>query len=251
MTSHQSVVTAPWYESNQPKQKKKNLQRDCQRYTAHAVLFMLFQFGMGGVGGMVGVEGRGFWGYPLSSAKSGTMSSAMSSGGGYPRSGAKSGARSGGGTPCPVPMLVPYSVPYPLSSPMSSGGAPCPVPGLGVPSFQSQIGGIGLCSPCLVPGPVGGGAPCPVPGPGGGLLVRPPLWTDKLKTLPSLTLRVWAVKSRRERKMFPFCKQLQRLRQQHQNPQQQSHQKHLPAQASYSWIVRRVCRIYHKEKAGI
>ena len=110
-------------------QDKKDLQRDRQRCTAHAVLVTLFWW----------------WG--------------------------------GGG--------------FPLFSPRSGGGSPCPVPGP-----------VGWGNPCPVPGLVGGGGPhCPVQGPvGGGETVHSHTWgppcgqTHKVKTLPSLTLRVWVVK---------------------------------------------------------
>ena len=85
-----------------------------------------------------------------------------------------------GATPCPVPCMVGEAI-------------PCPVPCLvGLPPVWSLVWW--------------GGNPCPVPCPMWGLPPRskrhpPPCGqTEILKTLPSLTLRVWAVK------MFPLTR---------------------------------------------
>ena len=88
--------------------------------------------------------------------------------GGYPLSGLMSG---GGPTPCPVPCQEAT----PVWSYVRWGGGATPV--------QSNVRwGV---TPCPVPCQVAGGYKL--------VLWDSPLWTDKLKTLPSLTLRVWAV----------------------------------------------------------
>ena len=84
---------------------KKDLKRDRQRGTAHAVPFTLFRWGRGGRVPLFG---------PRSSGR-------------YPLSGPKSGPWSNGGraTPCPVPGLVEEA--YPVPGPVGEGrGWGCP-----------------------------------------------------------------------------------------------------------------------------
>ena len=95
----------------------------------------------------------------------------------FPCPGARSGVRSGarsrvGGVPYLFPGL----------------GVPYPVPGLGGPLSSPMSGGV----------PVWCQVQCQVWWRGGGPVQSqiPPLWTDKLKSLPSLTLHVWAVKNK-------------------------------------------------------